>query len=48
MTMPGQSEAIELTPRARSTRPAERASMTMDFGSMAGLFGGFGGQISAR
>jgi hypothetical protein len=47
MTMPGQSEAIELTASGAVDEAGRRASMTMDFGSMAGLFGGFGGQISA-
>jgi hypothetical protein len=47
MTMPGQQKAIEINADGAVDGAGRRASMTMDFGSMADLFGALGGQISA-
>jgi hypothetical protein len=47
MTMPGQRKAIEINAQGAVDEAGRRASMTMDFGSMADLYGSLGGQISA-
>jgi hypothetical protein len=46
MTMPGQTREIELTAEGAVDEAGRRAAMTMDFGSLADLLGGFGDQLS--
>jgi hypothetical protein len=46
MTLPGQQDAIEITADGAVDEAGRRAAMTMDFGSLANLFGGFGVQVS--
>lgn len=46
MTLPGQQQAFEITADGAVDEAGRRAAMTMDFGSLADLFGGLGGQVS--
>lgn len=46
MTLPGQQQAFEITADGAVDEAGRRAAMTMDFGSLADLFGGFGAQVS--
>jgi hypothetical protein len=48
MTMPGQQKAMDITADGAVDENGRRATMTMDFGSLADLFGGLGGQVSAK
>jgi hypothetical protein len=46
MILPGQQQAVEITADGAVDESGRRAAMTMDFGSLADLFGGLGGQMS--
>jgi hypothetical protein len=47
MSMPGQSQALEVTAEGAVDEAGRRAVMTMDFGQLTSLFGGLGGQLSS-
>jgi hypothetical protein len=43
MSLPGQQQEIEITAEGAVDEAGRQAAMTMDFGSLADAFGGFGG-----
>ena len=46
MTMPAQQQPLELTGQGAVDESGRRTAMTMDFGGLADLLGGLGGQVS--